>query len=153
MMAQVRSDAGTAGQDDSATKGTHFVPTNHSKDGKTVFPTTSEHRGNIYKYQLTRDGHRVTGPGWTVEERLKTNYSSYTIKKPLPEAPLPKSGIFTDDVGLAFRPSRGFNGSSSKDQSFIVKHNGQVINVPTVFRQVVTIKNSEVTVIVMVVTP
>jgi hypothetical protein len=88
-----------------------------------------------------------------VEERLKKNYSSFPIRKPLPEAPLPRSGIFTDDVGLAFRPSRSFNGSSSKDQSFIVKHNGQVVDVPTVFRQVVTIKNGEVTVVVTVVTP
>ena len=138
VMAQVRSDAGTAGQDDSATKGTHVVPTRLSRNGKTAYPTVSDHTGGHYEYQVRKDGKRVSGRGYSVFERL-------TLDPSVPHNKLPKikqekwralqsNGIFPDDVGLGFRPSGKTSIVSVVFQTFDLKYNNQTVSVPTVLK-------------------
>jgi RHS repeat-associated protein len=122
-----------------------FAPT-LAKDNKTAIPSEQSNRGNIYKYQLkSPDGRRVTGPGYTVLEKITDQKGSFPMKKQTEELPLPRSGIFTDDVGLDFRPSNSYNGYSQVRQSFDVWHNGQPIEVSTILGHKVTVENGSVT--------
>lgn len=130
-----------------------FAPT-LAKDGKTAVPSEQSNRGGIYKYQFKApDGRRVTGPGYTVLEKITDRQGSFPMKTQTEEMPLPRNGIFTDDVGLDFRPSRSYNGFSQVKQSFEVKHNGQPVEVSTVLGHNVTVEDGNVTPSVWVIRP
>jgi RHS repeat-associated protein len=146
IMAQISADdeggkagggqGATSGQNASATEGTHFVPTRLSKDGKIAYPTTSDHTGDHYEYQLKKDGKRV-GPGYTVLEKLSLvpgvpNNTLPKIKQEKPRA-LQSNGIFPDDVGLGFRPSHSANKVSVVYQTFELKYNNQIVPISTRF--------------------
>ena len=95
----------------------------------------------------------MTGPGYTVLEKITDRQGSFPMKTQTEEMPLPRNGIFTDDVGLDFRPSRSYNGFSQVKQSFEVKHNGQPVEVSTVFGHKVTVEDGNVTPSVWVIRP
>jgi RHS repeat-associated protein len=130
-----------------------FAPT-LAKDGKTAVPSEQNNRGGIYRYQFKApDGRRVTGPGYTVLEKITDRQGSFPMKTQTEEMPLARNGIFTDDVGLDFRPSRSYNGFSQVKQSFEVKHNGQPVEVSTVLGHKVTVEDGNVTPSVWVIRP
>jgi RHS repeat-associated protein len=156
-MAQVRNDGVTTGKNDSATKGFHMVPTKLSEDGKTVYPITSDHTGGRYEYQLTKDGKREGGAGYSILEILKLdptvpNNRKADIKQ-REWKPLQSNGIFPDAVGLGFRPSQKANVVSVEFQTFQLRYNNQPVSVPTVLKHDVRYTNGNLRVIVTVVTP
>jgi hypothetical protein len=127
----------TVSQGESSTQGTHFVPTILSKDGKIAYPTTSDHTGGHYEYQLTKDGKRESGPGYTVLEKLSLvpgipNNVDAKIKQEK-WRPLQSNGIFPDAVGIGFRPSHSINKVSVVYQTFELRYNNQPVSVSTRF--------------------
>jgi RHS repeat-associated protein len=127
----------TLPRNDSLTHGMHFVPTRLSEDGKTAYPTTSDHTGGRYEYQLTKDGKRESGRGYTVLEKLSpvpgvVNNVDAKIKQEK-WRPLQSNGIFPDAVGIGFRPSHSVNKVSVVYQTFELKYNNQPVSVSTRF--------------------
>jgi RHS repeat-associated protein len=115
-----------------------FVPTNLEKNGTTAIPKDQTHTGNDYDYQLSTSStppKRVSGVDYTVLEKLSLvpGVPHNTLPKIKQEdwRPLQSNGIFTDHVGLGFRPSRSENKVSVVYQTFELKHNGQPVSVST----------------------
>jgi RHS repeat-associated protein len=128
-----------------------FVPVKLFDDKKTAKPSEGgDKSGDFYDYQL-RDsaGHRVSGVGYTVQEKLELvpdvpNNHDVTKKDEKPRA-LGSNGIYHDYVGHWTRPSTDLNGYTSVVyQAFQLKYNGSPVEVSTRLVHEVRVINGEV---------
>jgi RHS repeat-associated protein len=147
---------GKKGQLNVENKPMRFVPTHLANDGKTVLPSSQNHSGGDDEYQFSdAQGHRRSGVGLTVLEKLKTVKGEDVGKVQKIQAPLQNNGIFPDHVGSDRRPSSVDNGRISvAHQTFEVRQaNGQLIPVSTVMGHSVRFINGQVVPYVWVIKP